>query len=117
MVINRICHIEYQVTDVARAQRFYEGLFGWTFRPFHDDMVVFGFGDEHIGGLQRVDVLTTGSSPSIWFRVEDIDALIAKAVALGGSAPEPKHPVPGVGHSVAVRDPDGNPVGLVQYAA
>lgn len=65
--MNRICHIEFHVTDVARAQRFYEGLFGWTFRPFHDEMVVFGFGDEHIGGLQRVDAVTSGSSPSIWF--------------------------------------------------
>lgn len=112
---NSICHIEFQVTDLARSQAFYEGLFGWTFRSFMDGMVVFGIGDQHIGGLQKVDKPTPGDSPSIWFRVENLDDLAAKARQLGGSTPHDKHPVPGVGHSLAIVDPDGNAVGLVQY--
>ena len=113
--MNSICHIEYFVSDLDRSQKFYEGLFGWTFRSFFEGMVIFGNGDEHIGGLMKSDSVTPGTSPSIWFKVESLDAMIQKVGELGGSAPNEKHPVPGVGHSVAVLDPDGNQVGLVEY--
>jgi uncharacterized protein len=115
MSINALCHVEYQVTDIDRAQAFFEGLFGWDFRRFTDEMVVFGQGDAHIGGLQKVAVVEVGTSPSLWFKVTDLDEMSAKARALGGTADESKHPVPGVGWSLSVQDPDGNSVGLVQY--
>ncbi len=115
--MSRICHIEFEVTDVVRAQRFYEGLFDWTFRAFTDSMVVFGIGDDHIGGLQRVDHVAAGSSPSVWFRVEDIDALTSRAGTLGGSVVREREEVPHVGWSAQLADPDGNKVGIVQYTA
>ncbi len=114
-MFNKLCHLEFQVTDMLRAQAFYEGLFGWTFRAFTDEMVVFGTADEHIGGLQKVAEVKLGGSPSVWFKIENLEASVKKAVELGGSAPNKIYPVPGVGHSGAVLDPDGNAVGLVQY--
>ncbi|MBL8049135.1 MAG: VOC family protein [Chthonomonas sp.] len=115
--MNTLCHLEYEVTDIARSQQFLEGMFGWTFRQFTPDMVVFGQGDTHIGGLLRVHAVKPGTSPSLWFKVADLDAMVAKANASGGRGEGEKSPVPGVGHSTVVYDPDGNMIGLVQYDA
>ncbi len=114
--MSAICHIEYETTDIARAQAFFEGLFGWTFKSFTDNMVIFGQGEKHIGGLQRVSAVKTSNSPSVWFDVEDFDAKLGKAVEVGGTILEPKKEVPHVGWSAQVGDPDGNPVGMVQFA-
>lgn len=113
--MNTLCHIEYDVTDLVRSQKFYEGLFGWEFRSFVEGMVVFGIGDQHIGGLMQREEVVVGKSPNLWFQVANLDEMTAKAVELGGAAPEEKTPVPGVGWSTTVLDPDGNIVGLVQY--
>ena len=113
--MNTICHIEYNVTNLERSQDFYHGLFGWDFRSFVDGMVVFGIGDQHIGGLTKVDEVGPGKSPSVWYGVADIDAMMAKTIQLGGSTPNGKQQVPTVGWTVCVKDPDGNEVGMVQF--
>lgn len=112
---NVLCHIEIEVTDLAKAQAFYQGLFGWRFSAFTEDMVVFGNGDEHIGGLMKKDSVNAGTSPSLWFKVADIDASVTQAVALGGAVLSEKTELPQVGWSALVADLDGNGVGLVQY--
>lgn len=112
---NTVCHIEFNVTDMSRAQAFFEGMFGWTFREFMPEMTVFGNGDQHIGGLMLADKVSPGESPSVWFDVEDIESSLSRATKLGGSVHSPAHPVPTVGLSGVVCDPDGNRVGLVQF--
>lgn len=116
MAKHTICHIEWDVTDLARAQRFYEGLFGWNFRSFGEEMVVFGVGGQHLGGLMKVDQVHAGNSPSVWIEVEDVEAMCSKAATLGGSVKKSKEPVPGVGFSAVVTDLDGNNVGMVEFA-
>jgi uncharacterized protein len=113
--LNSLCHVEYFVADIPRAQAFYEALFGWTFRAFIPDMVVFGVGDEHIGGLMKKDVVNAGDSPSLWFRVASLEKAFDIALAHGGTTNREVSPVPGVGNSAVVKDPDGNAVGLVEY--
>ncbi len=115
MTYHTVCHIEIEVTDLDRAQAFYEALFSWRFSPFTPDMVVFGVGDDHIGGLMRVDTVAPGRSPSVWYRVKDLDASIALATAHGGTLSEPRSEVPGVGWSAVVSDPEGNRIGLVLF--
>lgn len=112
---NRVCHVEYEVTDLERAEHFFKTLFGWTFRTF-GDMVVFGDGDDHVGGLTKSDSPRPGATPSIWFDVEDLDGVLAKAADLNAKVLAEKHPLPGIGHSAQIADPDGNPVGLVEFA-
>src|SRR5437870_194310 len=114
--MHTVCHIEFHATDLARSQAFYEGLFGWTFRAFGPSMVVFGQGDAHIGGLIKVDEVAAGSSPSVWFDVESIDDTMSRGQALGGGVRLEKSEVPSVGWSAVLVDPDGNGVGLVQFA-
>lgn len=117
MAKHTVCHIEFIVTDLARAQTFYGGLFDWTFRSFGDDMVVFGSGDQHIGGFSKSGEGQPGSTPSVWFEVEDIDAMVARATQLGGGVVAGKHEVPHVGWAAQVSDLDGNTVGMVQFSA
>jgi predicted enzyme related to lactoylglutathione lyase len=115
MAKNQVCHIEWKVKDLGRAQEFYAGLFGWSFQQFGDEMVVFGVGNEHIGGLSKADNVEAGTSPSVWFEADDVSAYLAKAKELGGSVNAEKGPVPGVGWSAVATDPDGNHIGLVQF--
>ncbi len=114
--VNTLCHVEIQALDLDRAQSFYEGLFGWTFRDFMGgSMRVFASGDVHIGGLMKVDKVEAGRSPSLWFQVASLDQTIAEALKLGGTKLEEKQEVPGVGWSILLADLDGTPFGLVEY--
>jgi predicted enzyme related to lactoylglutathione lyase len=111
---NTVCHIEFPVTDFTRSKRFYEGLFAWNFREF-GPMMVFGTDDGHIGGFIKADRVEPAAQVQVYFSVADLDALVAKASGLGGSLVREKHEVPEVGWSAEVADPDGNPIGLVQF--
>lgn len=115
--MHTVCHIEIESSNLDQSQKFYEGLFGWTFREFMGGaMRTFGSGESHIGGLMLVDKVQPGYSPAVFIDVEDLDAILAKAQSLGGTVPTPRHEVPGVGFSATVADPEGTRVGLVQFA-
>lgn len=115
MAKNSICHIEFESTDLARSQAFLEKMFEWTFRSFGDTMVVFGLGDTHLGGLQKVETVSAGRSPSVWVEVDDVDAYLSKASGCGGAIKSGKSLVEGVGWSAEITDPDGSSIGLVQF--
>lgn len=112
---NTLCHVELNVRDLERAKAFYGALFGWQFRPFGPSMVAFGTDAGHIGGLQLAEEVNPGESPSLWFRVEEIEPLIARGESMGGHVTQPKGELPGVGWSAQIEDPDGNRIGLVRY--
>ncbi|MEA2554488.1 MAG: uncharacterized protein QOJ65_2664 [Fimbriimonadaceae bacterium] len=117
MAKNTFCHIEFQSTDLERSQKFYQGLFDWSFKDFGGGMVVFGQGDQHLGGLQKAESVAPGSSPSVWIEVDALEPYLEKAPKLGGQVASEKSPIPNVGWSAMVNDPDGNPVGLVQFSS
>lgn len=113
---NTLCHVEIESSDLDKSQAFYEGVFGWTFKSFMGgQMRIFGVGDHHIGGLMLVDKVNPGSSPSLWFKVDSLEGAVARVTANGGTEVSPASPVPGVGFSSQVKDPEGNLVGLVEY--
>ncbi len=115
--MSTVCHIEIDSTNLDQSQAFYEGLFGWTFREFMGGtMRTFGIGADHIGGLMLVDAVRPGHSPAVYFDVTDLDAILVKVGELGGSVPTPPHEVPGVGFSAMLADPQGNRIGLVEFA-
>jgi len=97
MAKNTFCHVEFQCTDMKRSQAFYGALFDWSFREFGDEMVVFGVGDQHLGGLQKVEQVHPGNSPSVWIEVDSIEAYSAKATGAGGRVASEKQPVTNVG--------------------
>jgi hypothetical protein len=112
--------VEIQVTDIERAADFYKGLFGWSVieRDAADgsDVCIFD-----TGGTPRTENLSRGG---LWLRpagerlgvvvyvvVEDIDATLRQASALGGQVIVPRAPQ-GPHFRACFSDPDGNVLGL-----
>ena len=118
----RPIHFEIHAADMDRAQRFYESLFGWEFRPWGDDYRVIRTGAEGPGidgGLfRRVGDSPRGGEPvTSWVctvDVDDVDAYVAKAAAAGGAVAVEKMAVPGVGWLAYVKDSEGNIFGMMQ---
>ena len=71
------------VGDVTRARTFYGELLGWTFEEVSGGLVISGGGVP--GGIHGGD---EGAQPYLFFRVDDLDAALARVAELGG-APEP----------------------------
>ena len=106
--------------DAPRAQAFYAELFDWKIdadpEPGGYGLVDTGSAEGSIiGGIGGVDSAGDGERPGvkIYMRVDDLDAYLARAEALGGKRLVPPTALPGEFGSYAVfADPDGNPVGL-----
>lgn len=114
--MNTVCHIEFQTTDLDRAEAFYKAVFEWEFRAFVPTMRVFGTGESHVGGLMLVDRVEPGRSPSVWLRVASLDETLAKVEACGGRRLGERQEVPGTGWSADFEDPEGNYVGIVEFS-
>jgi predicted enzyme related to lactoylglutathione lyase len=109
----RLVHFEIPAEDTARAQEFYEQLFGWSFQtwggPVEYRMTQAG-GDPG-GAIYKSEGRPPG--PIVYFDTDDIDAHVARVRELGGRA-EDKMPIPGVGWMAACHDTEGNEVRLFQ---
>lgn len=82
-----LVYFTIQAGDPERAKEFYGALFGWEFTPGN---VPGGFnieGTEPRGGLFGGG---SGSAPSVYFSVDDIEAAVAKVRELGGEADDPE---------------------------
>ena len=74
------------VADVALAQAFYGPLFGWQFDASPGES-----GYAHVGNTKLPMGLVQAAQqlPTLYFRVEDIEAAVAQVVALGGTVEPP----------------------------
>ena len=115
--MSSICHVEYTSSDFANTQNFYEQIFGWSFRTIGDHMMVFGDGDGHIGGFVKSDTPCSSDTPAIYYKVEDLDGMVVRALALGATQSRQRHEVPGVGFSASIADADGNRIGMVEFTS
>ena len=117
-------HFEIHASDVAAAQAFYAGLFGWTFDPMPGGEEL----DYHLATGDSLDGMTAGlmrrmgaapppGSPirggTMTFEVADCAASYAWALAHGGAAALPPMDYPGIGRCAYVEDGQGNVVGMI----
>ena len=109
-----IVHIEFVAEDADRAQRFWNGLFGWEFgdsgmpeMDYRMAQITESAGAAIYPGPDKV------GHPIVYHSVDDIDASIAKVKELGGSAGD-KTPVPTHGWFAACKDTEGNSFSLWQ---
>jgi len=121
----RPIHFEIHAQDPDRAQRFYEGLFGWAFTPWGGEwdywLIKTGEGGPGIDGgmVRRVgeaphpDALTPVIAWVCTVGVENLDEAVDKALSLGGSLAVPKMAIKGVGWLAYVKDTEGNILGLM----
>jgi uncharacterized protein len=99
--------------DLAAAERFYGGLFGWTFQQIHtgkNDYAVASIGGRPVGGLLQRPVPVGEHRQSAWLTflaVRDVDAARRTALSSGAkSVSEPKS-YPGRGRQAVLSDPEG----------
>jgi predicted enzyme related to lactoylglutathione lyase len=109
-----VVHFEIIGKDAAGLQKFYADLFGWDIdadNPLNYGMVAAAEGG--IGG--GVGPTMDGSVRTMFYvGVEDLQAKLDAAQALGGKTVMPPMDVPG-GPSIAMfTDPDGNLIGLTK---
>ena len=106
--------------DVDRLHAFYAGLVDATeVLRFPDEGPAFylglRIGDSDLGISSDADV-GVGHPVRVLLSIDvpDVDALLPRVVALGGSAPGPSNDMPWGQRVAHVSDPDGNVVNLTQ---
>lgn len=100
--------IELGVPAGSRARRFYEQLFGWTFKEMGGDNVLAQTPTIQIGfHSQDPDAVFV-----IYFQVDDIEAAVERVRAAGGAADDPPKDEEGFGRFVECRDDQGVRFGL-----
>jgi predicted enzyme related to lactoylglutathione lyase len=111
---NAVTHWEIHGQDGKKSQDFYASLFGWKIdadNPMNYGMVSAPDGEGIGGGIaQAMD----SPSVTIYVEVEDLDATLEAAEALGGKTILPPSDVPGGPKLAQFADPDGNVIGLTQ---
>ena len=109
-------HIEIPADDLARAQRFYAGVFGWDMVPMEgsaDYLVYQTPGRVTGGGIGRRNV-NVGPAITNYIEVASIDASLPLVEQLGGRVTHPREEVPGFGWWAGVEDSEGNAFGLFE---
>jgi len=125
MSSNNLVFFAIHADDLAKAQRFYERVFGWKFEPWGPPgFLLIETGDKKNpgvqGALQKRHQLIPGQQFTGYectIGVEDIDATEKAVLANGGKVILPKCEIPTVGHLIKIQDTDGNVVCVKQPAA
>jgi hypothetical protein len=114
-------YFEIQVDDVDRARRFYENVFGWSFRRL--DLVPIEYYSIETGGSRggmlkrpaRTPPPEHGTNAFVCsIEVESFDETATRIAAGGGVVALPKFAVPGTCWQGYFVDPEGNTFGLFE---
>ena len=118
----RLKHFSINADDIARARRFYEKIFGWTFEPWGPpDFYMIGMGEAEggmRGSLQRRRELAPGLRPQALectFAVDDVGKVAAAVRANGGRILMERTILAGIGELIFFQDPEGNVAGAMRY--
>ena len=105
--------------DLAAAQRFYGGLFGWTFEDsasLGPEYVLARSGKVYVAGLVSVERRADGTRLSRWLpyvSVDNVDSAVVRAKAGGAKVAVDPREV-GIGRVAAIIDPEGAVIGLAR---
>lgn len=109
-----VSHVEWRVADLARAVAFLEQLFGWRFERYSTHYSLYQPKQGVAVGLLETADRQPGLSPMVHIRVDDLDALLARARDLGARVVVERTAVPGHGWYAQFEDHDGNLIGLFE---
>jgi uncharacterized protein len=113
----KIVHFEIPVDDPDRAVTFYHDVLGWEVTRYGDQpywLVRAGAEGEPGADGALVGREELHRSPVVIAGVADIDDTLSRAQKSGGEVLQGKLPIPGLGWSAYVRDPEGNTIGFFQ---
>jgi uncharacterized protein len=110
-MINALGYFTLETVDIARAKAFYGGLFGWTFED-QGSTYTHVVASDPACGFTKAE--RAHGHPNLYFRVDDVDAAVARVTELGGRAAVPADSASG--RSVTVCDDQGVSFSLWQAA-
>jgi uncharacterized protein len=99
--------------DLAAAERFYSGLFGWTFRSVHSgdtDYAVALLDGRPLAGLVQKPIPAGEHRQPAWLTfiaARDVDAVTRSAIAHGAKVLAEARTYPGRGRQAVLSDPEG----------
>jgi predicted enzyme related to lactoylglutathione lyase len=116
-----VAYFEIPVTDLDRAERFYTAVFGYAFQRAEIDghpMALFP-DSTHPGRITGALVLGESYTPGragarLYFAVERIDAVLARALEHGGRTLYPKTDIGENGFVAEFEDSEGNCIALLE---
>src|SRR5688500_12826243 len=116
---NPVVHFEVLGRDGKNLQAFYRDVFEWKIKnddgPYNYGEIIPEEGERGItGGIGQT---FEGGKPEVTFyiEVEDVDAMLKKALEKGAKVMRPAMEVPGTDVYIAkFADPEGNVIGLVR---
>lgn len=114
---------ELHARDYARAVKFYQDVFGWETDVMSDSpefrYTTLGAGDSATAGIMDASEFLPAGAPASWqvyFAVEDTDAAIEKAVAMGAQVVDGPDDSP-FGRLATLADPTGARFKIVSATA
>ena len=113
----KIVHFEIPVDDPQRAVAFYHDVLGWEVSRFGEEpywLVRAGEDEEPGANGALVGREELHRSPVLIAGVADIDDVLSRVQMRGGEVVHGNLPVPGMGWSAYILDPEGNTVGFFQ---
>jgi predicted enzyme related to lactoylglutathione lyase len=113
---NAFVHIELNTDDVAKAKKFYKGLFKWKTPPWGDGYTGIDVGKGTGGGMQKKPM---PGAPTMWLpyvEVDDVKKTVAKAKKLGANVQVDYQAVGDMGAIGVFIDPTGAPIGVWEKA-
>jgi predicted enzyme related to lactoylglutathione lyase len=117
MTLGGVDHVWFWVADMDRAIAFYRDALGLAMRMRHDDTwAEFEAGGIRIG-LHGAGDATVEHGGTAAFLVADLDAARASLQERGVAFEDHLGEVPGYARYASFRDPDGNSMQLIEYAA
>jgi predicted enzyme related to lactoylglutathione lyase len=112
MMIQGLRTVIYPVTNLTEAKGWYEQVLGRP--PYFDEAFYVGF---EVGGFELgliPDGQPGSTGATAYWGTQDIDAEVARLVALGAGVDAPVEDVGGGIRVATVRDPDGNLFGVIE---
>jgi len=110
--------MELHSGDSGKARDFYSGLLGWGMEEMEMPGMTYSVianGEDKIGGFPSEASDTPRWLPYV--TVDDVDARVEKARALGASVAMEPFSVPSVGRMATIVDPVGGVIALISYEA
>jgi uncharacterized protein len=101
-----IDYIEFTVSDLAAAKRFYAEVFGWKFTDYGPDYAGIQGADGEVGGLHRTQEVRVGG-PLVILYSNDLDQSLVAVRSAGGKILREPFSFPG-GRRFHFVDPSGN---------
>jgi catechol 2,3-dioxygenase-like lactoylglutathione lyase family enzyme len=115
-MIGEIDHVYYWVRDMGAAVAFYRDMLGLPLvRRDGDEWAEFEAGPVRLALHGKAEVLP--GSGTVVFRVADLDDATMVLAGRGATVEDHIGEVEGLARFATVRDPDGNPVQLIEYVA